>query len=142
VKKAVILVLATVSLAGCALPPETAATTPTPHPAKSFDAQANAAREAASPDPNWDYGQTVSIKAQGFLPADLVSICCQPVVFKNLTEAPVTVVFDHQLVNSGPIAPGSSFTWTPPNVESVVFHAVEHPEWTHGKVQVNQSFES
>lgn len=135
------LMAAMLVLAGCGLPPETAAS-PTPHVARSYDVQANDAREASKPDPNWDYGQTVQITVQGFMPANLVSTCCQPVVFKNLTSTPVTVAFDHQLVNSGAIQPGANFTWVPPNVESVVFHAVEHPDWGHGKIQVNQTFES
>jgi len=130
-------------LAACALPPAVVALpTPTPHVARSADPAALATREAVKPDPYWDYGQTVQITAQGFLPADLVSTCCLPLVFKNLTSAPVTVSFDHQLVTLGPIPPGGTASYAPPNIESVVYHAVEHPEWTHGKIQVNQTFES
>lgn len=137
-----LLIVVAVFLTGCALPPETVATSPTPHVARSFDLAANDAREAARPDPFWDYGQTVQITDEGFKPADLVSVCCKPVFFKNLTSAPVTIAFDHQLVNSGAIQPAASFSWTPPNMESVVYHALEHPDWARGKIQVNQTFES
>ena len=140
--KLAVLVVVLGMLAGCSLPPETSATSPTPHAGKSANPEALAAREAIKPDPYWDFGQTVQITGQGFLPADLVAECCKPLVFENLTTSPVTVAFDHQLVNSGPIPPGGAFTYTPLNVESLVYHAQEHPEWPHGKIQVNQMFES
>jgi hypothetical protein len=100
-----------------------------------------ALREAQSPDPHFDYGFVVQITAQGFHPQWLVSGCCKPVTWENMTSSTASVVFDHQLVNSGPIPPGGKFVWTPPNVESVTYHAESDPAKT-GALQVNQMFES
>lgn len=128
-------------LSGCGLPVLSVAPTPPPHPGRSADPAALAAREAVKPDPNFDFGQTVQITSDGFHPASLVAMCCQSITWKNLTAAPVTVTLDRLNVNSGPIPPGGSFVWTPPNMQSVTYHADRHPEW-HGQIQVNQTFES
>lgn len=135
------LLLAVLVSGGCALPPETGAA-PTAHPIRAANPDAMAAREALKPNPDFDFGQTVQITPSGFMPADLVGECCKPLVWKNLSGAPVTIVFDHQQVNSGAIAPNGTFVYKPPNVESVVYHSQEHPDWPHGHIQVNQMFES
>jgi hypothetical protein len=108
---------------------------PTPKPLSG------ASREAISPDPNFDYGYTVHITAQGFLPHWLVATCCQPITWKNLTGTTASVVFDHLGVASGPIPPGGSFTFTPKNVESIAYHSGVDTSF-HAVVQVNQSVES
>src|SRR5437899_2311033 len=108
---AALLVMAAISLslAGCttssAAPP--ASTSPRPAPSASGTVDVN--REATNPDPSFDFGFTIRITAQGFHPQWLVSLCCDAVTWINDTQAPVRVVFDHQLVRSGPIAPGGSF---------------------------------
>jgi len=109
------------------------ATTPIPTTSGTHD-------EAASPDPNFDYGHTILITDNGFEPHWLVSLCCAAITWKNMTQSAVSVRFDHQLVASGAIAPGGTFSWKPHNVQSVTYHAVEHPSW-RGNIQVNQSVE-
>ncbi len=98
-------------------------------------------RERDHPDPNFDFGFTIRITDQGFHPQWLVSLCCKPVTWINDTNAPVKVVFDHQSVRSGQIAPGGTFVWKPKNVQSVTYHDAADPS-RHGIIQVNQSFES
>ena len=101
---------------------------------------ADAPREAASPDPNFDYGFVVQITADGFHPRQLVSGCCKPVTWQNLTSKTESVVFDHQFVNSGPIAPGGSFVYTPQHPVSITYHSALDPSLT-GALQVNQEFD-
>lgn len=123
-----------------ATPAHTNAATAEPDPTGPLPPR-DAPREAASPDPNFDFGYVVQITARGFHPQWLVSGCCRAVTWKNLTGAPVSVVFDHQLVDSGPIPPGGSFTFTPHNVQSIAYHAGGNPSMI-GVLQVNQMFES
>jgi hypothetical protein len=101
----------------------------------------DAPREAVNPDPNFDYGYVVQITPAGFHPQWLVSGCCKAVTWKNLTDSPTSVVFDHQLVDSGPIAPGGSFVFTPHNVQSIAYHSGTNSSMV-GVLQVNQTFES
>jgi hypothetical protein len=115
-------------------PPRTGAS-PTP------DEPAAALREAANPDPNFDFGFVVQITPKGFHPQWLVSACCKAVTWKNLTGETVSVLFDHQLVDSGPIAPGATFVFTPHNVQSIAYHAGNNAAMI-GVLQVNQTFES
>jgi hypothetical protein len=122
--------------------------TPSPVAARSAptavaspDGPRAAPREAVSPDPNFDYGFVVQITPGGFHPQWLVSACCLPVTWKNLTDSTASVVFDHQLVNSGPIPPGGTFVFTPHNVQSIAYHSANDTS-TIGVLQVNQTFES
>jgi hypothetical protein len=112
----------------------------TPSPASKSPAASGLAREAANPDPNFDYGFTVQVTAGGVRPHWLVAACCQPITWKNLTTAPVSVVFDHLAINSGPVPPGGTFVFTPKNVESIAYHLAETPAVT-GVVQVNTPLE-
>ncbi len=98
------------------------------------------AREAANPDPNFDYGFVVQITPQGFRPAWLVAACCQPITWKNMSGTTASVVFDVQNVSSGPIPPGGTWVFTPPNAESLLYHAGNDASTT-GNVQVNQTVE-
>jgi hypothetical protein len=82
------------------------------------------AREAASAAPDFDTGHTVHITPAGIQPKQLVTFCCDPVVFKNETSAPVSVMFDISRAASGSIAPGGTWSWTPPHAESVLYHLV------------------
>lgn len=88
---------------------------------------------ARSVDPNFDTGQTVEITDSAVRPVWLVSQVGKPIVFRNLTGRTVRVVFDHQPVRSGPIAPGSLFRYTPKVPISMTYHAGRRA----GKVQVS-----
>ena len=90
-----------------------------------------------SPDPNFDSGQKIFITAHGFRPKWLVSIWKLPVVWVNQTNETQTVIFDHQLVRSGPIPPGGTFQWTSNNVQSVTYHSGTIAG-AHGAIQVSQ----
>lgn len=90
----------------------------------------DAPREAASPDPNFDYGFVVQITADGFHPRWLLSGCCRAVTWKNLTNRMESVVFDHQLVDSGPIPPGGRFVYAPQHPVSVTYHSGLDPSLT------------
>jgi hypothetical protein len=128
-------------LSGCGtsdavtMPAPTVAHSSTPKPVSG------PSREAVSPDPNFDYGYTVHITAQGFLPHWLVSTCCQAITWQNLTSMTTSVVFDHIGVASGPIPPGGTFVFTPKNVESISYHLGTDAS-ARAVVQVNQSVES
>jgi hypothetical protein len=89
-------------------------------------------------DPNFDFGQRVTITAAGFRPLWLVSIIHQPIVWTNTTDTPQSVVFDHLSVRSGPIPPGGSYTWTPDSVASITYHSGVHPA-LKGKLQASWS---
>ena len=56
-----------------------------------------------------------------------------------MTARTLSVVFDHQKVDSGRIPPGGTFVFTPPNPESITYHA--GPDLP-GVLQVQQAFES
>ena len=45
--------------------------------------------------------------------------------WKNLTSVTVSIVFTYEGVNSGPIPPGGSWSFTPPHVESIAYHTGE-----------------
>ena len=122
--------------AGAAAHSGGAATTPKPQ-ASAADP---AAREAVSPFPTFDQGQTVHLTASGVRPLSLVTFCCLALSFKNETQSPIFVVFDIYKTNSGPIAPGASWQWTPHNPYSFTFHVgsdtkdsghiqIESPNW-------------
>jgi len=118
------LLLAVVALlAGAACTGSSPAATNTPTPSRS-------------PDPNFDSGQKVFITNTGFRPRWLVSIWKLPVVWVNQTDSVQTVIFDHQLVRSGPIPPGGTFSWTSDHVVSVTYHAGTMK--ARGAIQVSQ----
>jgi hypothetical protein len=89
-------------------------------------------------DPNFDFGQRVTITASGFQPLWLVSIVNEPVVWTNTTDTPQSVVFDHLPVRSGTIPPGGTYTWTPDSVASVTYHSGLHPKM-QAKLQASWS---
>lgn len=110
-------------------------------PSRSQSPLSAVQREAISPDPYFDFGFMVQITPQGFHPQQLVSPCCQAITWRNLTSAPIAIVFDALQVDSGPIPPGGTFVFTPKNVESIAYHARDNPAMA-GAVQVNQNSES
>ena len=113
-------------------------TAPTPAPTRA--PLVIGEREAVSPDPAFDLGFTVHVTDRGFQPQWLVAPCCKAITWKNLTGHAVQVVFDHQPVDSGPIPPGGTFAFTPPNVESIAYHEGGNPD-VAGVLQVNQTQE-
>ena len=138
---AAVVVLATLAAAcssGASANPTTPSVRPTPSGSVSSP---DPNRERDHPDPNFDFGFTIRITDAGFHPKWLVSLCCKPVTWINDTNAPVKVVFDHQLVRSDPIPPGGTFVWKPKNVQSATYHDANDPS-LRGIIQVNQSFES
>lgn len=112
--------------------PTLAAPTPVPTSSTGYPA------ERAHPDPNYDTGFWIQITTTGFHPAWLVAPCCQAITWKNLTNASVTVVFDHVLGGSQrPIPPGGTYIFTPLNVESITYHSGTNPA-VKGRISVNQ----
>ncbi len=96
-------------------------------------------REALSPDPAFEFGYVVQITTAGFHPNWLVAPCCHPITFINLTSKSNSVA-GLELPESPPIQPGASWTWTPPNAESVAYASKTFPSMT-GVIQVNQTTE-
>ena len=111
-RRVVVLTAAVALLAGVACGGGGSSTAPTGSPTAS-----------RSPDPYFDSGQKIFITKEGFRPRWLVSIWKLPVVWVNQTGTVQTVIFDHQLVRSGPIPPGGTFSWTSSHVVSVTYHA-------------------
>ena len=94
-----------------------------------------AIKEAVTADASFDVGHTVHITATGIRPLSLASLCCDPIVFKNETSAPISIVFDVYKTSSGSIAPGATWSWTPHNPESLTFHLGSEPS-SHGHIQI------
>ena len=84
-------------------------------------------------DPNFDMGQTVLITRSTVRPLWLVPVVGKPILFRNLTTSTVGVVFDHQPIRSGPIAPGDVFRYTPKTPISMTYHVGKRT----GKIQVS-----
>jgi hypothetical protein len=123
-----------------ALPPTPASTsglTSVTPAAVPIEPSGEPASEAASPDPAFDYGFVIDITPTGFQPNVLVADCCHAVTWINLTNKANAVAFTVELPKSPLIPPGGSWTWTPPNVESVAYHSITYPSMT-GVLQVNQ----
>ena len=74
------------------------------------------------------------ITDNGFAPGWLLAAPGQPITFRNESEATWSVVFDHQNVRSGPIAPGAT-SRGPPRRRSASLPAGNAPK-VRGKVQV------
>jgi hypothetical protein len=114
---------------------------PTPTPAPHTPQPTSSTgfpREQAHPDPNYDEGFWIQITATGFKPAWLVAPCCQAITWKNLTNMPVTVVFDHVAGGSQmPIPPGGTYIFTPSSVVSITYHSGTNPAFK-GRISVNQ----
>jgi hypothetical protein len=120
-------------LAACDDP--SVASLPPSSPVPHASAQDPNVRESASAAPSFDVGHTVHLTPSGIQPLALASLCCDPVVFKNEGTAPVSVIFNVSKINSGPIAPGATWKWVPPNPESVIYHLGTNPN-ASGQIQV------
>jgi hypothetical protein len=88
---------------------------------------------SAAIDPNFDTGQTVLLTSRGVRPLWLVSQVGKPVEFRNVSGSSKTVRFDHAAVDSGPIAPGAVFRYTPRLPLSLTYHVGT----VEGKLQVS-----
>jgi hypothetical protein len=102
-------------------------------PASGGSAPASTA--ASTIDPNFDFGQTVLITAEGFRPRWLVSLVGKTITWQNNSNVVQSVVFDHESVRSGPIAPGASYTYHPRSALSITYHSGRNPH-VQGSVQV------
>jgi hypothetical protein len=108
-------------------------------PSSSAPASADQPRSTTKPaDPSFDFGQHVTITADGFRPLWLVSIIHQPVTWTNTTDRPQSIIFDHLSVRSGVIPPGGSFSYTPETVASITYHSGQQPG-LEGKLQASWS---
>lgn len=131
---AAIVCLSAISMLAACDDPSTASQPPSsPVPLQSAGDQA--AREAVAANPSFDVGHTVHLTAKGIEPLALSSFCCDPIVFKNETSAPMSVMFNVSKLKSGPIAPGATWQWVPPNPESVIYHLVGSPTQS-GQIQI------
>jgi hypothetical protein len=83
----------------------------------------HSAKEAVSPDPTFDNGFTIQITDTAFHPQTLVSACCDSVLFKNTGSHPVDIVLLASRIDSGPIAPGATWVFTPKNVQSIAYES-------------------
>jgi hypothetical protein len=128
-------VTAAAVLASCDDGSVPSAATNTGPPASPAAAPDPAIREAVTAAPSFDVGHTVHVTSAGIQPRSLVSLCCAPVIFKNETGADISIVFWIGKIDSGPIAPGASWAWTPPNPESVGYHLGAGPSWA-GQLQI------
>jgi hypothetical protein len=96
---------------------------------------APASTAASTIDPNFDFGQTVLITTKGFRPRWLVSLVGKTITWRNDSRVTQSVVFDHESVRSGPIAPGGSYTYHPRTALSLTYHSGRNPH-LRGSVQV------
>lgn len=90
---------------------------------------------ASSVDPNFDFGQTVVITRSGFRPRWLVSLVGHPIVWRNESGRPASIVFDHADRRSGVIPPGGTYRYDPLTEISLTYHSGSDPR-VHGAVQV------
>jgi len=130
VRIAAILISVALLASACGGGDGASATHSAPPPASSAPAKAL--------DPNFDFGQRVTITADGFRPLWLVSIIHQPVTWTNTTGKPQSIVFDHLPVKSGVIPPGGTYTFTPDSVASITYHSGTRPS-LEGKLQASWS---
>jgi hypothetical protein len=92
-------------------------------------------------NPYYDAGNTILITATGFEPRVLIATAKVPVRFVNRTSTAQRVQFEHdhfadgQLVHSGSIAPGASWTYTFPSWESATYHSTIKPA-LRGQIQI------
>jgi len=79
-------------------------------------------------DPYFDSGQKIEITDDAFVPAQLIAVVDQPVVWTNTSSRPVAVVFDSEAVHSKEIPPGGTFSYTSDAAVSVTYHAAGRPD--------------
>jgi len=76
---------------------------------------------------SFGFGNFVTFRTnKGFSPETLVVPFDTPIVWRNQATSPVTVRFDNygSPVTSGPIAPGSTWSFNPHSGVSIAYHAI------------------
>jgi hypothetical protein len=97
-------------------------------------------------NPSYDSGDTVYITATGFQPKVLIAAVKVPLHFVNRTAVVQSVQFEHsrgadgQLLRTGPIAPGATWSYTPQTWESATYHSVDQPA-RRGQIQIQPPVE-
>ena len=97
-------------------------------------------------NPYYDSGDTVYITATGFEPRVLIAAVKVPLHFVNHTAVVQRVQFEHsrgaddQLLRTGPIAPGGTWSYTPQTWESATYHSVDRPA-LRGQIQIQPPVE-
>ena len=92
-------------------------------------------------NPNYDSGETITITPTGFQPKELVAQTGLKLTFVNHTAIAQHVQFEHSrdakgnLIASGAIPPGKSWSYTPENWESATYHSVDQPS-LRGQIQI------
>jgi hypothetical protein len=109
---------------------------PNPKPATAVQG-AGSSPSGRAIDPNFDQGQVVLITPSGFRPHWLVALDNTTIEFRNESGVPQSVVFDHQAIRSGTIAPGGVFRFTPHNVMSMTYRSGLDSA-ARGVIQVNE----
>ena len=89
-----------------------------------------------SPDPYFDFGQTVFITDTTVRPLQLITAVNRTIRFVNQSGQSVDIHFDNYgSLDSGPIPPGGAYAFEPHTTVSITFHVVEDPT-LHGAIQV------
>lgn len=91
-------------------------------------------------DPFTGVGQVVTITDDSVQPLGLIAVVGNPLIWRNATAEPQTVVLDNAEGSSGPIPPGGTWSYTPLGTVSIVYH-VERDTQTQGQVQVEPYLE-
>ena len=99
---------------------------PTLEPARTSPAPAR------SIDPNFDWGQRISITAHGFVPKELVAKVDRPITWVNRTSHSQRIVFSNAAGHSGPIAPGKTYSYTSKATVSIAYRSAGGRPMTGG----------
>lgn len=98
------------------------------------------ARSSADVDPVFHVGQEIFITDDGFKPRTLVAIVEEKVRWINETDEITSVRFWPAGWESGPIEPGESAEYTPPDPIAITYELVGDPD-TRGAIQVEVYFD-
>jgi hypothetical protein len=75
-------------------------------------------------NPDFDFGQDVQITTTAFVPKELVSAVNFPITWTNDSGHEQVIHFDNNGgIESGPIAPGATWSYTPTGTISIVYHS-------------------
>lgn len=115
----------------------TSATATAPPASTATPSLAPLPRDSSRPvDPNFDRGQSVEITATTVVPLQLIAAAGFPVVWINHSGATQDIHFDNvENVDSGPIPPNGTWSYTTKLTISIVYHSTTDPS-IHGAVQM------
>ena len=86
--------------------------------------------------PDFDYGQDIQITVAAFVPKELVSAVNFPITWTNDSGRVQVIHFDNNGgIESGQIAPGGTWSYTPTGTISIVYHSTVDTEM-RGRIQV------